>query len=124
VTHRVATVLSSDSRRGRPISGRTYPDAMTVVSILDLHISPDATDVASTLRDTLTATRARPGCLGVDVCLDVDDAHHYLVVERWESIAADDAYRAWRATPDGASALGPILAQRPVLTRTELDADI
>jgi heme oxygenase (mycobilin-producing) len=92
---------------------------MTVISVLEFPVSDDALDRAPALvHEVLTATRARPGCLGVEVAVDVDDPSHYVVVERWESIEADDAYRAWRATPEGASSLGSILAGAPTLTRT------
>jgi hypothetical protein len=43
-----------------------------------------------------------------------------VVVERWESIEADAAYRAWRQTPDGASILGSILAAPPKLSKLHL----
>jgi heme oxygenase (mycobilin-producing) len=39
-----------------------------------------------------------------------------VVYETWESIEHDQAYRKWRATPEGASGLGPILAAAPKLT--------
>jgi hypothetical protein len=35
-----------------------------------------------------------------------------VIYETWESIEHDGAYRAWRATPEGASDLGSILAAR------------
>jgi hypothetical protein len=35
-----------------------------------------------------------------------------LVIEKWESIEHDQAYRDWRATPAGASPLGTIVASR------------
>ena len=46
-----------------------------------------------------------------------------VVVERWTSLAHDDAYRAWRATPEGASPLGAVLAERPRLTRWNASDD-
>ncbi|MEF2978041.1 putative quinol monooxygenase [Subtercola sp. YIM 133946] len=98
---------------------------MTVLSFLDVHVAPDALDRApAVIHDTLVATRAREGCLGVDVTVDVDDETHFVLVEKWQTIAADDAYRAWRATPEGASLLGPILAGAPTLTRTEVHDEI
>lgn len=94
---------------------------MTVISVLDLRLRDDALEAAPALiAETLTATRQRPGCLGVDVTVDVTDPAHYVIVERWESLAADDDYRAWRASPEGASSLGTIVAAAPVLTRCEL----
>lgn len=95
---------------------------MTIVSLLDVRVRADALDRAeAVLAETLTATRAFAGCLGVEVIRDVDDPGHYIAVERWESIEDDDAYRAWRATPGGASPLGAILESR-VLTRYDVTA--
>jgi quinol monooxygenase YgiN len=64
---------------------------------------------------TLTDTRAFPGCLGVTVLVDSDDPAHVVLHESWESIERDRAYRAWRATPEGASELGTIMAAPPKL---------
>lgn len=95
---------------------------MTIVSLLDVRIRADALDRGeAVLAETLAATRAFAGCLGVEVIRDVDDPAHLIAVERWASIEADDAYRAWRATPEGASPLGAILESR-VLTRCEVTA--
>ena len=93
---------------------------MTVTSLLDLHVAAGSVAGApALLADVLAATRAFDGCLGVEVLADTDDAAHFLVIETWQSIAHDDAYRAWRATPEGASALGDILSGPPTLTRFE-----
>ena len=93
---------------------------MSVTSLLDLHVAADSLAGAPALIDgVLEATRAFDGCLGADVLVDTADPAHFVVVERWESITHDDAYRAWRATPGGTSALGSILAAPPTLTRLE-----
>ncbi|UFS59672.1 putative quinol monooxygenase [Subtercola endophyticus] len=98
---------------------------MTVLSFLDLHVKADALEAAAAnIHQTLEATRAREGNLGVDVTVDVDDPTHFVLVEKWASIEADNAYRAWRATPEGASDLGAIVASMPTLTRTELHDEI
>jgi quinol monooxygenase YgiN len=91
---------------------------VTITSLLDLTLAPDsAQDALDVLHETLQATRAFPGCRSVEVLLDVDDATHVVVLERWDSLASDSAYRAWRATPDGASRLMSVLAGPPGLTR-------
>jgi heme oxygenase (mycobilin-producing) len=98
---------------------------MTVTVILDLQIKPD--DVAGSpavLRNVLSATRNFDGNEGVDVFNDLADPGHVVVVERWESEEAVNAYQAWRATPDGASILGSILAGAPSFTRLTLAADV
>lgn len=97
-------------------TGRLPP--VPVTSLLDLTLRPDAVASApDVLRTTLAATRAFPGCLGVDVLVDDADETHVVAVEQWESMERDDAYRAWRATPAGASDLASVLAAPPRLIR-------
>jgi quinol monooxygenase YgiN len=87
---------------------------VATTAILDLQIKADSLeDAHKVIRETLAATRAFPGCLGITVLVDSDDPAHVLIHETWESIEHDQAYRAWRATPEGASELGSILAGRP-----------
>ena len=97
---------------------------MPITAMLDLTLlTASGPDALTVLRDTLRATRAFPGCLEVEILLDAEDATHVVVFERWESLASDDAYRAWRTTPDGASQLGTVLAAPPRLTRFTTAAD-
>lgn len=94
---------------------------MAITSILDLQLKADSLDGAhQVIHATLAATRAFSGCQDVTVLVDSDDPAHVVVYETWESMEHDDAYRAWRATPEGASdlsGLGSILAAAPKLTR-------
>lgn len=86
---------------------------MATTAILDLQLKADSLETANDIiRETLTATRAFPGCVGITVLVDSDDPTHVLIHETWESIEHDQAYRAWRATPEGASDLGSIVAAR------------
>ena len=89
---------------------------MTVTATLELSITPESADVAhSVIHDVLAATRAFPGNEGVEVLVDAENPLRVVVLERWESVEADAAYRAWRAG-DGASNLGSILAGPPALS--------
>ena len=90
---------------------------MPVIAILDLQLKADALDRADdVMRETLTATRAFPGCLGITVLVDQANPAHVAVYEQWESPEADAAYRKWRTTEEGASDLGTVLAAAPTLT--------
>jgi quinol monooxygenase YgiN len=90
---------------------------VAITAILDLQLKPESLDTASAvLKATLTDTRAFPGCLGVTVLIDTADPAHVVLYETWESVERDRAYRAWRATPEGASDLGSIMAGPPKLT--------
>jgi quinol monooxygenase YgiN len=90
---------------------------MAITSVLDLQLKADSLETAhEVIHATLTATRAFPGCLGVTVLVDSGDPAHVVLHESWESVDHDNAYRAWRATPEGASDLGSVLAAAPKLT--------
>jgi quinol monooxygenase YgiN len=98
---------------------------MPTAALLDLHLRADrATDGLSVVDAILRDTRAFEGCIGVDVLVDVEDRAHVTIVERWQSIGHDDAYRAWRATPGGASGLGDLLDRPAVLTRYTNEATL
>jgi heme oxygenase (mycobilin-producing) len=93
---------------------------MAVTALLDLHLRADAVgDAPAIIESTLTVTRAFDGCLGLEVLEDVADKTHLVVVEHWASMEHDAAYRAFRASPAGASDLGSVLAGAPTLTRFE-----
>jgi quinol monooxygenase YgiN len=93
---------------------------MAITSVLDLQLRPDApADAETRISSILSQTRARPGFLSADVVRDLDDRRHLVVIEVWESLEADEAYRAWRATPEGASALRELTDGQIALTRYE-----
>lgn len=95
-----------------------YRQDVTITSLLELHLRPDApADVESRVSAVLSATRARPGLVSAEVVRDLEDPLHLVVVEVWESVEADDAYRAWRATPEGKNELGALTGGRIALTR-------
>ncbi len=92
---------------------------MSITALLDLRLKPDSVDDGyRVINETLAATRAFAGCVSVDVLIDTTDPAHVMVLEVWESLAADAAYREWRAGP-GLSNLGSVLAGAPSLTRYE-----
>lgn len=93
---------------------------MATAALLDLHLRGDrAADAPKVIESILRDTRAFEGCLGVEVLADVEDPLHVTIVEHWQSLERDDAYRAWRATPAGASGLGELLDRPAVLIRYE-----
>jgi quinol monooxygenase YgiN len=90
---------------------------VAVIALLELRLKAGAPDGGlGVVHETLAATRAFPGCQDVTVLVDRADPAHVVVHETWESAEADAAYRAWRATPEGRSGLGSVLAGPPALT--------
>lgn len=89
---------------------------MPVAALLEFRFKPEVVDQApDALSRTLAVTRQFDGCQRIDVLADSEDATRYLLVEVWESMEHDAAYREFRASPAGASELGPLLAAPPVL---------
>lgn len=98
---------------------------MSITALLELRLKPESPEAGyQLLNKVLVATKAFEGNEGVEVVIDAADPAHVLVIEHWASMAADTAYREWRATPEGASALGSILAGPPVLTHWNDAADV
>ncbi len=93
---------------------------MAITSLLDIQLRPDPpADVETLITSILSDTRARPGLVSAEVVRDLNDPRHLVVIEVWESLEADDAYRAWRATPEGANELHKLTAGQLALTRYE-----
>ena len=91
---------------------------MATNAILDLQLKAESLETAhAVIHAILAGTRAFPGCLDIAVLVDAADPAHVVIYETWESIERDQAYRQWRATPEGASGLGAILAAPPKLTK-------
>ncbi|MFD7974003.1 putative quinol monooxygenase [Streptomyces clavifer] len=69
-------------------------------------------DVVDFYRETLAATRSRPGCIGVRVVRSTDDDTDFTLIEQWDDKSDQEAYAAWR-TETGADVLarfGELLA--------------
>ena len=87
---------------------------MTAIVHFEVQIDPAyREDAAKHLADTLAATRAWPGNQGIEALVDDADPCHILVVETWATTQDHDDYAAWRATPEGRSALHEVLAAKP-----------
>ncbi len=110
----------TEVRAFKPSHEARYRHAMAITSLLDIQLRPDPpADVETRITSILSDTRARPGLVSADVVRDLDDPRHLVVIEVWESLEADNAYRAWRATPEGANELRDLTAGQLALTRYE-----
>lgn len=76
------------------------------------------TDAAAVLDATLATTRTFAGLERVDVLQSPDDENSWTAYEVWSSEADEQAYRDFRATPEGADpALSGALTAPPTLQR-------
>jgi quinol monooxygenase YgiN len=91
---------------------------MTVIVTLELMFKPEEAGAGRELMGrVLQDTRAFEGNVRTDVLIDEDDEAHWLIYEVWESIEADEAYRAFRAGEGRITQLPPLLAAPPVKIR-------
>lgn len=91
---------------------------MSVTVLLEFKFKPEAVATARELLGReLQKTREFDGSLALDVLVDEDDDAHWIVYEVWESVAHDEAYRAFRAGDGKIVDLPPLLAAPPVKTR-------
>ena len=91
---------------------------MSVTVLLELRFKPESVAEARELfARELQKTRAFRGSLVTDVLVDEDDEAHWIIYEVWETIADDEAYRAFRAGDGKIAELPPLLAAPPVKTR-------
>jgi quinol monooxygenase YgiN len=92
--------------------------SMTVTVTLELRFKPDEVAAGRELMGrTLEVTRAFDGNVRTDVLIDDDDEAHWLIYEIWETVEADEAYRAFRAGEGKVTQLPPLLAAPPVKIR-------
>lgn len=97
---------------------------MPITVLLELTFKPESVATAREVMErALPDTRAFDGNLATDVVVDEDDEAHWIIYERWDSIAHDEAYRSFRAGEGKITDLPPLLAAPPVKTRY-LDTDI
>lgn len=91
---------------------------MSVTVLLELRIKPESVaEARAVFTRELVKTRAHQGCAALDVWVDEDDEAHWIIYEVWETVADDEAYRAFRAGEGKIEDLPPLLAEPPVKTR-------
>lgn len=91
---------------------------MPVTVILELKFKPESVaEAQEVFRRALVDTRAFPGNLGTDVLVDETDEAHWLIYEVWESVEADEAYRAFRAGEGKLTEVPALVAAPPVKSR-------
>lgn len=91
---------------------------MPITVLLELKFKAESVAEATELfRRELVKTRAFDGNLVTEVLVDEDDEAHWVIYETWESVAADEAYRSFRAGEGKITDLPPLLAAPPVKTR-------
>src|SRR3546814_19177401 len=84
---------------------------MAHTALLNVTAKPGrGSEVISYYRATLSATRSRPGLIGLRVVRNMEDPNRFMHIEQWDSKAAQAAYAEWRATtPEVMAELGGLI---------------
>ncbi|MCW2514100.1 MAG: antibiotic biosynthesis monooxygenase [Mycobacterium sp.] len=91
---------------------------MSVTVLLELKFKAESVaEAREVFRRELQKTRGFQGNVVTDVLVDELDEAHWVIYEVWETVADDDAYRAFRAGDGKIDDLPPLLAAPPVKTR-------
>lgn len=94
---------------------------MSVVAFMDITVKTGSSaEAVRILGGILAETVERPGSLGVDIVKDATNHDHIVLVERWQSVEDDEAYRQWRRSLPPNAEFAAILDGSPQLTRFEL----
>ena len=87
---------------------------MTCTVLLELTMPEGkAGEMIELLRAILPDTRAREGCIGVEIQQDQDKPETLVLIERWQSRANYESYLAWRTERGDLDKLGGMLAGPP-----------
>ena len=71
---------------------------MSVTVMLELRFKPESVaEAREVFVRELAKTRGFKGANVIDVLVDEDDEAHWIIYEVWETVADDEAYRAFRA---------------------------
>lgn len=84
---------------------------LTIVTLTFQGIDPSA--LASTLAKYVVVSRMADGCRNIDLCASVTEPGTYLVIEKWESPAAQRAHFDSDEMVELAHSCGGILAGPP-----------
>lgn len=91
---------------------------MTITALFEIRLVPETVAQAlAIIAKAVAETSVFAGCQAVELLHAVDDPARVIVLERWESLEHDAAYRAWRAGEGAIAELPPLLAAPPRLTR-------
>lgn len=70
---------------------------MSVVLIVDAKLKSDTiSEAVKFFSDIVPDTRNFEGCIGIEVCIDSEDAGRLVLVERWVSMEHYEKYHHWR----------------------------
>lgn len=98
------------------MAGPTDAGPELVVELVVVTMRFDSADPATllgVLSKYIVLTRMQPGCRNVDLCASVTHPGRYLVVQKWESAAAQQAHFDSAEMVEMATACGGLLTAPP-----------
>jgi quinol monooxygenase YgiN len=88
-------------------------DELDLTIVIMRFDATDRTQLEAVLANYVVSSRGQPGCRNIDLCSSVTQPGRYVVVEKWESSAAQRAHFDSDDMVDMAEACKEILAGPP-----------
>jgi quinol monooxygenase YgiN len=106
----VEVEVGADAEAERQAGRQAEVDLVLVTMRFD---AADPSSLAAVLSKYVVLTRMQPGCRNVDLCASAVQPARLLVIEKWESPAAQRAHFDSEVMVDMASACNGLLASAP-----------
>jgi quinol monooxygenase YgiN len=90
-------------------------DLTIVTMAFEAREQPAAGALADVLAKYVVVSRGHPGCRNIDLCASVTTPGRFVVIEKWESGAAQRAHFDSADMVDMANACRPLVAGAPVV---------
>ena len=88
---------------------------LTIVTMTFDASPASAEQLAEVLANYVVVSRMHPGCRNIDLCASVTSRGRLVVIEKWDSPAAQRAHFDSQAMVDMAQACRPMLAEAPAI---------
>ena len=84
---------------------------MSVLTLVEVNVKPESVnEFKSYMKEIFPGTRAFPGCRGIQLQINQDDATNMIAVEEWETREDHQKYAAWRTETGVVERIGSMLA--------------
>ena len=93
------------------------PDPIVVVTLVFEAADPDR--LAAVLAKYVVVARGEPGCRNIDLCASVTTSGRFVVIEKWESVTAQQAHFDSAGMVEMASACAGLLHGPPQIDLLE-----
>ena len=84
---------------------------MSVLTLVEVNVKPESVnEFKAYMQEIFPGTRAFPGCRGIQLQINQEDATNMIAVEEWETREDHQKYAAWRTETGAVERIVSMLA--------------